>query len=151
MPRYDRRVRRTRPRRLDYATLAEWRYQLRLLLGRRETAARAAGVEPQQYVLLLQIKGLQARGAVTIGMLAERLQIRHHSAVELVDRLVERGMVARRRHDDDRRQVVVKLRPAGEAVLRRLALNSIAELRTEAPALLATLRRLVRVANGRRR
>jgi DNA-binding MarR family transcriptional regulator len=144
-------VRRTRPRRLDYATLAEWRYQLRLLLGRRETAARAAGVEPQQYVLLLQIKGLQARGAVTIGMLAERLQIRHHSAVELVDRLVERGMVARRRHDDDRRQVVVRLRPAGEAVLRRLALNSLAELRTEAPALLVTLRRLVRNANGRRR
>lgn len=151
MPRYDRGVRRTRPRRLDYATLAEWRYQLRLLLGRRETAARAAGVEPQQYVLLLQIKGLQARGAVTIGMLAERLQIRHHSAVELVDRLVERGMVARRRHDDDRRQVVVRLRPAGEAVLRRLALNSLAELRTEAPALLVTLRRLVRNANGRRR
>jgi DNA-binding MarR family transcriptional regulator len=151
VPRYDRGVRRTRPRRLDYATLAEWRYQLRLLLGRRETAARAAGVEPQQYVLLLQIKGLQARGAVTIGMLAERLQIRHHSAVELVDRLVERGMVARRRHDDDRRQVVVRLRPAGEAVLRRLALNSLAELRTEAPALLVTLRRLVRNANGRRR
>ena len=151
MARYDRTVRRTRPRRLDYATLAEWRYQLRLLLGRRETAARAAGVEPQQYVLLLQIKGLQARGAVTIGMLAERLQIRHHSAVELVDRLVQRGMVARRRHDDDRRQVVVRLRAAGEAVLRRLALNSLAELRTEAPALLATLRRLVRVANGRRR
>jgi DNA-binding MarR family transcriptional regulator len=136
---------------VDYATLAEWRYQLRLLLGRRETAARAVGVAPQQYVLLLQIKGLEARGAVTIGMLAERLQIRHHSAVELVDRLVERGMVARRRHEGDRRQVVVMLRPAGEAVLRRLALNSLAELRAEAPALLATLRRLVREANGGRR
>jgi DNA-binding MarR family transcriptional regulator len=149
--RYDRGVRQVRTRRVDYATLAEWRYQLRLLLGRRETAARAVGVEPQQYVLLLQIKGLEARGAVTIGMLAERLQIRHHSAVELVDRLVERGMVARRRHEGDRRQVVVMLRPAGEAVLRRLALNSLAELRAEAPALLATLRRLVREANGGRR
>jgi len=136
---------------VTYATLAEWRYQLRLLLGRREAAARAAGVEPQQYVLLLQIKGLEARGAVTIGMLAERLQIRHHSAVELVDRLVERGMVTRRRHESDRRQVVVKLRAAGEAVLRRLALNSLAELRAEAPALVATLRRLIREANGRRR
>jgi len=136
---------------VNYATLAEWRYQLRLLLGRRETAARAAGVEPQQYVLLLQIKGLEARGAVTIGMLAERLQIRHHSAVELVDRLVKRGMVSRRRHDGDRRQVVVKLRAAGEAVLRRLALHSLAELRAEAPALVATLRRLIREANGRRR
>ena len=84
-------------------------------------------------------------------MLAERLQIRHHSAVELVDRLVKRGLVARRRDDGDRRQVVVTLRPAGETVLRRLALYSLAELRTEAPALLATLRRLVRDANGRRR
>ena len=136
---------------MNYATLAEWRYQLRLLLGRRETAARAAGVEPQQYMLLLQIKGLEARGAVTIGMLAQRLQIRHHSAVELVDRLVKRGMVARRRHDDDRRQVVVTLRARGQAVLRRLALSSLAELRAEAPALVATLRRLIRDANGRRR
>ncbi len=134
---------------MDYATLAEWRYQLRLLLGRRESAARAAGIEPQQYLLLLQVKGLQARGMVTVGMLAERLQIRHHSAVELVDRLVERGLVARRRDDGDRRQVVVTLKAAGEAVLRRLALYSLAELRTEAPALLATLRRLVRNANGR--
>ena len=149
--RYDRCVRPARPRRMDYTALAEWRYQLRRLLGRRETAARAAGVEPQQYMLLLQIKGLEARRAVTIGMLAERLQIRHHSAVELVDRLVERGMVARRRDDGDRRQVIVTLRPAGEAVLRRLALNSLAELRSEGPALLATLRRLVRAANGRRR
>jgi len=132
-------------------TLAEWRYQLRLLLGRRETAARAAGVEPQQYVMLLQIKGLEARGAVTIGKVAERLQIRHHSAVELVDRLVERGMVARRRREGDRRQVMVMLRPAGEVKLRRLALNSLAELRAEAPALLATLRRLLRHANGRGR
>src|SRR6267378_8687072 len=82
-------VRDARARGVYYATLAEWRYQLRRLLGRRETAARAAGVEPQQYVLLLQIKGLEARGAVTIGKVAERLQIRHHSAVELVDRLVE--------------------------------------------------------------
>lgn len=136
---------------MDYAALAEWRYQLRLLLGRRETAARAAGVEPQQFMLLLQIKGLERRRPVTIGLLAERLQIRHHSAVELVDRLVERGMVARRRHDGDRRRVIVTLQPPGEAVLRRLALHSLDELRTEAPALLATLRRLIRAANGRRR
>jgi DNA-binding MarR family transcriptional regulator len=144
-------ARHARTQAVNYATLAEWRYRLRLLLGRREIAARAAGVEPQQYVLLLQIKGLEARGAVTIGILAERLQIRHHSAVELVDRLVERGMVSRRRHDGDRRQVVVKLRAAGEAVLRRLALHSLAELRAEAPVLVATLRRLLREANGRRR
>src|SRR5262249_44374364 len=54
-------MRRTRTQPVNYATLAEWRYQLRLLLGRREAAARAAGVEPQQYMLLLQIKGLEVR------------------------------------------------------------------------------------------
>ena len=151
MGRYTARVR-TRPaRRVDYATLAEWRYHLRSFLGRREVAARAAGVEPQQYLLLLQVKGLEGRGPATIGALAERLHIRHHSAVELVDRLVERRMVMRRRRGDDRRQVVVVLRPAGRAVLRRLALTSLAELRTEAPILLATLRRLVRNGAGNER
>jgi DNA-binding MarR family transcriptional regulator len=145
------RVRKPRDRGVDYAALAEWRYQLRRLLGRREAAARAAGVEPQQYMVLLQIKGLQHRSPVTIGTLAERLHIRHHSAVELVDRLVERGMVSRRRDEGDRRQVVVTLRPSGEAVLRRLALYSLAELRTEGPALVVTLRRLLRATDGRRR
>jgi DNA-binding MarR family transcriptional regulator len=140
---------RTHPgRRVDYATLAEWRYQLRRFLGRREVAARSAGVEPQQYLLLLQVKGLEGRRSATIGALAERLHIRHHSAVELVDRLVARGMVLRRREGQDRRQVVVTLRPAGRAVLRRLALTSLAELRTEAPTLLSTLRRLVRNGAG---
>jgi DNA-binding MarR family transcriptional regulator len=136
--------------RVDYATLAEWRYHIRRFLGTREAAARAAGVEPQQYLLLLQVKGLDGRRPATIGALAERLHIRHHSAVELVDRLAERGMVLRRRRaGGDRRQVVVVLRPRGERVLRRLALASFADLRSEAPVLVATLRRLMRTARGR--
>jgi len=77
--------------------------------------------------------------------------IGHALARELARQGAKVGLVARRRDDGDRRQVVVTLRPAGETVLRRLALYSLAELRTEAPALLATLRRLVRDANGRRR
>src|SRR5947209_5164171 len=120
---------------VDYETLAELRYQIRLFMRRREEAARAAGIEPQQYLLLLQLKGLEDRGPTTVGALAERLQIRHHSAVELVDRLVERDMVARRRDSIDRREVSVPLRPAGEAVLRKLALYSMEELRTEGPEL----------------
>ena len=52
-------------------------------------------------------------------------------------------MVTRRRHSGDRREVVVKLHPAGEAVLRKLARYSLAELRTEAPAVVASLTRLV--------
>ncbi len=128
---------------VDYETLAELRYQIRLFMRRREEAARAAGIEPQQYLLLLQLKGLEDRGPTTVGALAERLQIRHHSAVELVDRLVERDMVARRRDSLDRREVSVTLRPAGEAVLRKLALYSMEELRTEGPELVRVLRRLM--------
>jgi DNA-binding MarR family transcriptional regulator len=128
---------------LDFQTLADFRYQIRRFLRHREITARAAGVEPQQYLLLLQVKGLQGRGLATIGALAERLQIQHHGAVQLVNRLTRRGMVARRPTGRDRREVVVDLRPAGEAVLRRVALSSVAELQMEGPALAASLKRLV--------
>jgi DNA-binding MarR family transcriptional regulator len=135
---------RNHPPRVDYHALADLRYQIRRFLRMREVAARAAGVAPQQYLLLLQVKGLRGRELPTIGALAERLQTQHHSTVQLVDRLVARGMVARRRDARDLREVLVELRPAGEAVLRRLAHHSIAELRTEGPALVSSLRRLVR-------
>jgi len=128
---------------VDYRTLAELRYQVRRFLRTREVAARAAGVEPQHYLLLLQIKGLEGARPATVGTLAERLQLRHHTVVALVNRLVTRGLVARQRTPSDRRQVVVKLRPAGEAVLKKLALYSIEELRTEGPALVVALTRLI--------
>jgi DNA-binding MarR family transcriptional regulator len=138
---------RSRPARgdasVDYQTLADLRYQIRRFLRIRELAARGTGVEPQQYLVLLQVKGLTGRAAATIGALAERLQIRHHAVVQLVDRLEERGMVERRRDGHDKRAVVVVLRSPGETVLRRLALHSIAELQAEAPALVRSLTRLV--------
>ncbi|HYX50470.1 MAG TPA: helix-turn-helix domain-containing protein, partial [Ktedonobacteraceae bacterium] len=74
----------------EYQTLAEFRYQLRRFLRFSEQAARAAGLEPQQHQLLLALKGLPEGRKATIGALAERLQLTHHSTVELVDRLVER-------------------------------------------------------------
>jgi DNA-binding MarR family transcriptional regulator len=129
--------------RLDYRTLADLRYQIRRFLRVREVAAHAAGIEPQQYLLLLQVKGLEGREAATIGALAERLQIRHHSAVQLVNRLVEQGMVERRRDRLDRREVVVRLRPAGERLLGQLAQYSLDELTTEGPQLVSALRRLI--------
>src|ERR671930_928007 len=113
---------------VDYPALADLRYQIRRFLRVREVAARAARVEPQQYLLLLQVKGLEGREVATMSMLAERLQIRHHAVVQLVDRLVTAGMVERRREGRDRREVVVRLRPRGENVLKRLADYSVAEL-----------------------
>ena len=140
-----------RGNRVDYATLATLRYQIRRFLRVRELAARSAGVEPQQYLVLLQLKGLESDGTTTVGRLAERLQVRHHSAVELVDRLARRGMVARHRDERDRRGVVLRLTPRGESVLRRLALQSLAELETEGPALVALLGRLVGASRRRPR
>lgn len=130
--------------RVDYRALADLRYHLRRFLRQREDSARAAGVEPQQYLVLLQIKGLEGRAVPTIGTLAERLQIRHHSAVELVDRLEHRGLVTRRRNPETKRTVIVDLTPAGEEALERLALYSLAELRTDGPTLLSMLQRLTR-------
>jgi DNA-binding MarR family transcriptional regulator len=148
MPQVRRRAR--RGPQVDYETLAEVRYQIRRFLRNREEAARAAGIEPQQYVALLQVKGLADRGPVTIGVLAERLQLRHHSVVELVDRLADQRMVLRTPAGPDRREVAIALRPRGEAILRRLALDSVAELRTEGPALAAAIQRLIGRALARR-
>ena len=134
---------RRRPAEPDYRLLAELRYQLRRFLRLRELAARQAGVEPQQYLVLLQIKALDGTAAPTMSHLAERLQIRHHAVVQLVDRLVDRRMVERRREGPDRREVAVRLRPAGEHVLRRLAGYSVEELTREGPALVASLSRLI--------
>src|SRR5579859_1886698 len=75
----------------DYEALAEFRWSLRHFLGFSEAAARAAGITPQQHQALLAIKGFPGRDKVSVGELAERLQIEHHSAVGLADRLVRRG------------------------------------------------------------
>ena len=73
-------------RAIDYAALADFRYEVRRFLHFAEQAAQAAGIEPQQYQALLAIRGLPAWARATIGTMAERMQIRHHSAVELRDR-----------------------------------------------------------------
>ena len=135
--------RRSVPPAPDYAGLADFRSLIRQFLRTRETAARAAGVEPQQYQVLLQIKGLAGRRPATVGALAERLQVSQHAVVQLVNRLARRGMVRRRRDDPDARFVVIELMPRGETILRRLALQSLAELRVEGRALVAALRRLL--------
>src|SRR5881409_2559150 len=88
----------------DYQALAEFRYQIRRFLRFSEQMARAAGIEPQQHQLLLAVKGLPEGRRAIIGELADRLQLQHHSVVELVDRLEERGFVQRNRDEGDQRR-----------------------------------------------
>ncbi len=127
----------------DYRALAEFRYQIRCFLNFSEQAARAAGLEPQQYVLLLALRGLPERREPTIRSLAERLQIRHNTAVELIDRLVRRELVRRIRGEDDRRQVFIHLTARGERVLEKLARKRLAELRSTGPSLVRALDALI--------
>jgi len=126
----------------EYELLASFRYALRQFLRFSEEAARAANLEPQQHQALLAIKGFPGRDRVTIGELAERLQIRHHSAVGLVDRLAANGLLTREPASDDRRQVYITLTPNGEALLDRLAAAHKAELLRLEPELKDLLGRL---------
>jgi DNA-binding MarR family transcriptional regulator len=127
----------------DYQALAEFRFQIRRFTHFSEQAARAAGLEPQQHQLLLALKGFPDGESATIGDLAERLQLQHHSAVELVGRSVSQGLVERSRGTTDRRQVFVTLTPHGETLLRDLTLHHRRELRSAGPALVRALNALL--------
>ena len=127
------------PRAVDYQALADFRFEIRRFLNFSERQAHAAGVEPQQHQALLAIKGLPAHRVATIGVLAERLLIQHHSAVELVNRLETKGLLRRARGVADRREVVLTLSRRGEALLRRLTQPHRAELQSARPKLLAAL------------
>jgi DNA-binding MarR family transcriptional regulator len=123
----------------EYRALAELRYQIRCFLRFSEDAARDARIEPQQHQLLLAIKGLPADRAPTITALAERLCVKHHTTVALVDRLEARALLRRERSDADRRQILLRLTPAGERLLRRLSVRHRQQLRTIAPTLVGAL------------
>jgi DNA-binding MarR family transcriptional regulator len=106
----------------DYRALATWRYALRRFLRSSENAARREGVSPSQYQLMLFVRGF-AKGAPSIGDLAERLQLRHQSAVGLIDRCELAGLVRRASDPLDRRRVRITLTARGAAILRRLVLQ----------------------------
>jgi DNA-binding MarR family transcriptional regulator len=113
----------------EFRGLAELRYRIRLFLKEGDATARAAGLEPQQYLMLLAIRGLPPDVPGKIRTLADRLALKHHSAVELVDRLEQHGYVKRTRSREDRRQVRVSLLPKGQKVLERVVQQRISELR----------------------
>ena len=129
-----------------YETLAEFRYALRKFLHFSEAAAQAVGVTPQQHQAMLAIKGFPGRDEVTIGELAERLQIKHHSAVGLADRLVAEDYVRRVANRKDRRQVCLALTAHGESVLEKLSAAHREQLHRIGPQ----INRLLEMLQGER-
>jgi DNA-binding MarR family transcriptional regulator len=127
----------------EYQALAELRYLIRKFVGEGDAVARAAGLEPQQYLLLLAIRGLTDGEDATIQVLADRLALKHHSMVELIDRLEVHGYVRRSRSRDDRRRVLVSLLPRGEKLLEQVARHRISELRSSGAALVKAISALL--------
>jgi len=129
----------------EYRALAELRYRIRKFVGEGDAAARAAGLEPQQYLLLLALRGLPDGVEATIRTLADRLALKHHSAVELLDRMETHGYVRRSRSRDDRRRVLVALLPRGEKLLEQVARDRIGELRANGAALVNAISALLEI------
>jgi DNA-binding MarR family transcriptional regulator len=132
----------------EYRALGELRYRIRRFLQEGDVTAKQAGLEPQQYLLLLAIRGLPERQEATISALADRLSLRHHSTVELLDRMEARGYVKRIRGREDRRQVLVSLQPRGEKLLEKVVEQRIIELRANGRALVSAISALLET--GRR-
>ena len=128
----------------ELEALAAFRYTLRQFMRFSEEAAQEVGLTPQQHQALLNIQGFPGRDQITIGELAERLKIRHHSAVGLVNRLVTEGFVKREAAKTDRRQVYVKLSRRGLEMLERLSEAHRAELKRIGPQLGQLLEQLVK-------
>jgi DNA-binding MarR family transcriptional regulator len=128
---------------VDYQALAEFRYQIRKFLHFSDQAVEAAGMERGQYQLMLSIKGMPDGSRPRIRDVANRMQIQHHSAVELINRLEAGGYVRRERGLDDRREVLLALTPKGEKVLAELALHHHEQLQEAAPRLVEALRQVM--------
>lgn len=132
-------MRRSLPTLAEYRALAELRYQIRAFISFSERAAREANLEPQHHQLLLAIKGLPTSLRPTIGTLAQRLCVEHHTTVALVDKLAAAELVRRVPSDRDRREVLVQITATGEARLAELSQLHKAQLRTIGPELLEAL------------
>ncbi len=126
----------------EYRTLAEFRYLLRCFLEFSQSAARSAGLTARQHQALLAMKAAPKDALPTVGELAERLRIQPHSAVELVDRLVEARLVERTHDPQDRRRVHLSLTGAAEDTLAGLSAIHLEELHRLRPALLDILDRV---------
>lgn len=119
----------------DFRDLADFRYAIRLFLRYAEERARAAGITPQQHILLLAVRGHGSYPNITIGDVAERLQVRHHSASRLVERCVQRGLLDRQADPADRRKALVSLTAEGQRILNDITQANWRELRSLESAL----------------
>ena len=128
----------------QYRDLAEFRRQIRQFLHFSELTAREHGIEPQQHQLLLAVHGLPEGVKPTIGEIASRLFIQHHSAVELVNRLEATGAITRVPGVEDKREVLIRLTQAGRGMLRRLAMDHRTELEGSGPELARALQTVLR-------
>jgi DNA-binding MarR family transcriptional regulator len=135
----------------EYRALSQLRYLIRKFLQEGDITARDAGMEPQQYLLLLTLRGLEPGQDPSIRALADRLALRHHSTVELIDRLEAHGLVKRTRGREDRRQVLVSLQPRGEKLLEKVVTKRIVELRSHGHALVAAISKLLEARPGKHR
>lgn len=130
---------------LEYQKIEEFRFQLRRFLNFSETSAREAGLEPQQHQTLLVIKAAStAEDAPAIGHIAQRLFLKHHSVVGLIDRLEALQLVRRTTSPRDARQVLVRLTAKGDRVLHKLSVAHRTELEQTGPELIAALRFVTR-------
>jgi len=127
----------------DIQALAEFRYHIRRFLRASEQLLKSAGLKPQQYQLMLHVKSASSAQPSTISYVADRLQIQHHSTVELADRLTSKGLIRRKRAGEDRRQVILELTPKGERILRELAMYHREELRSNGPGLVGALKKVL--------
>jgi DNA-binding MarR family transcriptional regulator len=127
----------------EYHALSQLRYLIRRFLQEGDATARQAGLEPQQYLLLLAIRGLETGQEASIRTIAERLALRHHSTVELIDRMEVHGFVKRTRGREDRRRVLVSLQPRGEKLLEKVVAQRIVELRSHGHALVESIGKLL--------
>ena len=125
---------------LGISELADFRFRLRKFLHFSEEAATRVGLTPQQHQLLLQIAGAPKGTVTSVGYLAERLTLRHHSVVELGNRCEEAGLIVRRDDPDNRRHVVLKLTVEGNRLLRRLSADHTRELKELGPQLVTALK-----------
>ena len=127
----------------DYQALANFRYAMRKFLSFSRRALKGeAQLTPEQYEALLALKACSVESGLTIGQLSERLQVKHHTAVSLVNRMEQSGLVRREPNEEDRRQVFVRLTATGSQILEQVAVLHRQEMRVRSPEMIEALTRL---------